>query len=71
MSLEHLKDGKLLVFRGMNWRLAGDSKWVEHCVQYVVNGHERYVGDRMINGTLHSVFMLCDDDFGAQPKSDE
>ena len=61
-------DGPLLVFRGTNWKLVRDSKWTPHCVQYLANGHERYVGDRMIGGVEHSVFVLCDDDFGAQPK---
>lgn len=64
-----LFDGDLLVFHGTNWKLASDSKWVKHFTKYLANGNEKYVGDRMINGEMHVVFVLCDDDFGAQPKS--
>lgn len=51
------------------WKLAGDSKWTPYCVSYLANGHERYVGEREIGGVPHCVFVLCDDDFGAQPKA--
>lgn len=64
-----MRDGKLLVFKGMNWKLAGDSKWVEHCVPYIANGNEERLGERSIGGEAHVVFRMCDDDFGAQPKS--
>ena len=62
-----LKDGKMLVFSGTNWKLAGDKKWVEHAA-YLANGNEKLVGERQIDGALHDVYRLCDDDFGAQPK---
>jgi hypothetical protein len=65
----NLKDGKLLIFSGTNWKLAGDKKWVEHTVPYLANGNEKYVGERIIDGAPHAVFKLCDDDFGAQLKS--
>jgi len=67
-SLMSLKDGKLLVFKGTNWKLAGDPKW-EECASYVPNGHEKRIGERVIDGVNHVVFRLCDDDFGAQPKT--
>ena len=63
-----LKNGKLLVFKGTNWKLAGDPKW-EDPSSYVVNGHEKLLGERVIDGVVHTVFRLCDDDFGAQPKT--
>jgi len=63
-----LKDGKLLVFKGTNWKLAGDPKWEEQST-YIPNGNEKRVGERPIDGTVHVVFKLCDDDFGAQPKT--
>lgn len=65
----HLKDGSLLVFNGKNWKLAGPKKWKEHETPYVANGNEKYVGEREISGVTHAIFRLCDDDFGAQPKS--
>jgi hypothetical protein len=63
-----MRDGSVLVFRGTNWKLAGDSKWAAHGTSYVANGNEKYVGSRKIGGVEHEVFVLCDDDFGAQPK---
>ena len=63
-----LKNGKLLVFKGTNWKLAGDPKWEEHS-SYVANGHEKLLGERVIDGVVHVVFRLCDEDFGAQPKT--
>ena len=46
-----LKNGKLLVFKGTNWKLAGDPKWEEHS-SYVVNGHEKLLGERVIDGVV-------------------
>jgi hypothetical protein len=64
-----LIDGGIKIFSGTNWKLVGDKKWVDHEAEYLANGYEEYLGDRQINSELHCVFKLCDDDFGAQPKS--
>lgn len=63
---EKMESGQILVFKGINWKLVGDDKWVEHCVSYIANSHEKFVGTRKINGNPYRVFQLCNGDFGAQ-----
>lgn len=66
---ENMRDGDLLVFKGKNWSLAGDSKWQPHPWNYLANGHEEFVGKKMLKGEQHLVFILCNGDFGAQPEA--
>lgn len=61
-----LVSGLIKVFSGKNWKLAGDGKWTE-VSSYVANGNEVKLGQRMIDGQMHEVYKMCDDDFGAQP----
>jgi hypothetical protein len=61
-----LKRGFGMVFRGENWRLAGDARWERHPM-YVPNGREPLAGTRQIGGVEHAVFRCLDDDFLAQP----
>lgn len=63
-----LKRGWGKVFRGENWRLAGDGRWEDHPM-YVPNGREPLAGTRLIGGRDFAVFRCLDDDFLAQPVS--
>jgi hypothetical protein len=65
-----LKRGSGRHFDGQNWKLAGDKQWV---VQPLFVPHalekEKHVGNRMIDGVEHAVYLCLNDEFFAQPVS--
>lgn len=60
---------KVSIFRGKNWKLAGNKKWKSE--EYELCGKEKLVGTRDINGTEKSVFRIDEDVYMASSEVTE
>jgi hypothetical protein len=63
-----MKRGRRLSFDGANWRTASDDRWEEYHL-YVPHYGEPLVGDRVLRGVKHLVFLARDGSFLAQPEA--
>jgi hypothetical protein len=61
-----LKRGSGRSFTGTNWQAISDKKWEVHAL-LVPSGKEKLVGCRLIDDVTHSVFLMLNDEYFAQP----